>query len=166
MSPQRSLVVTLCFLCRPDIGTAPLAAFWKLYVTGQYNRWIGTRLSYLTDPGEARGCSKNSLVIDSSIHSFSQPFPPTALRHHHAQTVRNTTSSYKIDYVIVMKNFLIPEGHHNPISGSKVTAILLKGWIYPIGAIPCQRSEKKGQRQKVDFWIRQSSLATQNYNSQ
>ena len=33
----------------------------------------------------------------------------------------------------MIKNFLNPEGHHNPISGSKVTAILLKGWILPIG---------------------------------
>ena len=46
-----------------------------------------------------------------------------------AQTVRDRSSSHKIDYVIVIKNFLNPEGHQNPISGSKVTAILLKGLI-------------------------------------
>ena len=40
---------------------------------------------------------------------------------------------FKIDYVIVIKNFLNPEGHQNPITGSKVTAILLKGRILPIG---------------------------------
>ena len=61
------------------------------------------------------------------------PFPPTALRHRHSQRVRDNTSSYKKDYVIVIKNFLNPEGHQNPISGSKVTAILLKGWILPNG---------------------------------
>ena len=33
----------------------------------------------------------------------------------------------------MIKNFLNPERHHNPFSGSKVTAILLKGWILPIG---------------------------------
>ena len=33
----------------------------------------------------------------------------------------------------MIKTFLNPEGHQNPISGSKVTAILLKGWILPIG---------------------------------
>ena len=43
--------------------------------------------------------------------------------------VRDSTSSYKIDYVIVIKNFLNPEGNQHRISGSKVTAILLKGWI-------------------------------------
>ena len=34
-----------------------------------------------------------------------------------------------MDYVIVIKNFL------NPISGSKVTALLLMGWILPIGGV-------------------------------
>ena len=33
----------------------------------------------------------------------------------------------------MIKNFLNPEGHQNPINGSKVTDILLKGWIFPIG---------------------------------
>ena len=33
----------------------------------------------------------------------------------------------------MIKTFLNPEGHQNPISGSKVTVILLKGWILPIG---------------------------------
>jgi hypothetical protein len=73
----------------------------------------------------------------------SQPFPPTALRRRHAQTLKDRASSYKIDYIIVIKNFLNPEGHQNRISGSKVTAILVKGWILPIGGasagegLPC-----------------------------
>ena len=64
---------------------------------------------------------------------MSHSFPPTALQRRHAQTVRVSTSSYKIDYFIVIKNFLNPEDHQNPITGSKVTAILLKGWILPLG---------------------------------
>ena len=47
--------------------------------------------------------------------------------------VRDISSSYKIDYVIVIPSFLNPKGQQNPFSGSKVTAILLKGWILPIG---------------------------------
>ena len=47
--------------------------------------------------------------------------------------VRDRYSSYKIDYVIVIQNYLNPAGHQNPISGSKVTAILLNRWILPIG---------------------------------
>ena len=49
--------------------------------------------------------------------------------------VRNGTSSYKIDYVIVIKKFLNPEGHQHPNYVSNLTAILLKGWILPtVGA--------------------------------
>ena len=33
----------------------------------------------------------------------------------------------------MIKNSHNPEGHHNPFSGSKGTAILLKRWILPIG---------------------------------
>ena len=33
----------------------------------------------------------------------------------------------------MIKNFPNPEGHQNPIGGSKDMAILLKGWILPIG---------------------------------
>jgi hypothetical protein len=69
----------------------------------------------------------------SFIKLLSEPFPPTALRRRHAQTVRNSSSSYKIDYVIVLKNFLILKGHQNQIIGLTVTVILLKGWILPIG---------------------------------
>ena len=68
----------------------------------------------MSDDGEARGCSTNSLVTNSLSQ---EPFSPTALRRHHAKTVRDSTSIYKMDYVIVIKKFLNPEGHHNPISG-------------------------------------------------
>ena len=37
------------------------------------------------------------------------------------------------------KNFLNPEGHQNPIIGAKVTAILLKGLILPIGGVALGR---------------------------
>ena len=33
----------------------------------------------------------------------------------------------------MIKIFLNPKGHKNAIGGSKVTAILLMGWILPIG---------------------------------
>ena len=44
-----------------------------------------------------------------------------------AQTVRDSTSSYKIDYVIMIKTFLKTKEHQNLISGPKVAAIFLKG---------------------------------------
>ena len=44
-----------------------------------------------------------------------------------------------MDYVIAIKNFLNTEGHQNRASGLKVTAILLKGWISPIGGVALGR---------------------------
>ena len=70
---------------------------------------------------------------------MTDPSVPTALRRRHAQTVKVWSSSYKIDYIIVIKIFLNPEGRQNPISGSKVTAILLKGWIWHIGGVALGR---------------------------
>ena len=67
------------------------------------------------------------------------PFPPTALRCRHGQTIRDSSSSYKIKYVIAIKKFLNPKGHQTPISGLKVTAILLKGLIWPIGGVASGR---------------------------
>ena len=81
--------------------------------------------SMISRPGNARGCSTNTSVINR----VTDPLVPTPVWRHHAKMVRVSSSSYKIDYVIVIKSFLNSKGHHNPITGSKVTAILLKGWI-------------------------------------
>ena len=40
---------------------------------------------------------------------------------------------------MVIKTFLNPEGHQNSISGSKVMAILLKGWILAIDGVALGR---------------------------
>ena len=91
----------------------------------------------LADAGEAKGSSTNSLVINWLIHSVSQsPFSShsfTAPPCPNGSRDSSYSFSYKINYVTVIKNFLNPKGHHNRISGSKVTVILLKGWILPIG---------------------------------
>ena len=42
--------------------------------------------------------------------------------------VRDRTSSFKIDYVIVIKKFLNPKGHQNPISGHFTEGIDLAHW--------------------------------------
>ena len=73
-----------------------------------------------------------SSLIHYFINSFSNPSVPTTLWRRYTQTVRDRSSMYKLGYVIGIKNFFNPEGHQNCISGSKVTAILLKGWILPI----------------------------------
>jgi hypothetical protein len=40
---------------------------------------------------------------------------------------------------MIIKKYLNPEDHQNTFSGSKVTAILLKGWIWPIGGVASGR---------------------------
>ena len=47
--------------------------------------------------------------------------------------VEDGAFSHEIDYVTVFKEILNLEGHPNCITGSKVMAILLNGWILPIG---------------------------------
>ena len=47
--------------------------------------------------------------------------------------VRNGASSHKIDYIAIFQENLNLEGHENRIIGSRVTAILLNGLIFPIG---------------------------------
>jgi hypothetical protein len=74
-------------------------------------RWVGVKRVCLADPGKARGCCTNSFVINSFIQSVCEPFPPTALQCRHAHTVRDNSSSYKIDSVIVIQKFLNPKGH-------------------------------------------------------
>ena len=39
----------------------------------------------------------------------------------------------------MIKTFINPKGHLNPFSGSKVTAILLKGLILPMGGVALGR---------------------------
>ena len=43
--------------------------------------------------------------------------------------------SKKIDYDTIFKEILNLKGHPISIAGSKVTAILLNGWIWPIGGV-------------------------------
>ena len=56
-----------------------------------------------------------------------------SLRRRHALTVADGAFSHKVDHVTIFKEILNPDGHPNRITGSKVTAILLKGWSFPIG---------------------------------
>ena len=69
---------------------------------------------------------------------MTHPFPPTALWRRHAKMVRDSSSIYKIEYFILVKNSLNPEGHTNCLIGSKVTAIFLNGGIcLLIEGLPC-----------------------------
>ena len=56
-----------------------------------------------------------------------------SLRRRHALTVADGAFSLTIEYVIIFQEILNPEGYPNRITGSKVVAIFLNGWILPIG---------------------------------
>ena len=47
--------------------------------------------------------------------------------------VEDGAFSHKIDYLTIFKEIIIPEGHPNCITGSRVTVIWLNGWSLPIG---------------------------------
>ena len=47
--------------------------------------------------------------------------------------VEDGAFSHKIDYVTVFRKIINLKGHRNRLTGLKVTAILLNGWILPIG---------------------------------
>ena len=47
--------------------------------------------------------------------------------------VGNGTFSQKNYQIKIFLEILNPEGHQNRITGSRVTAILLNGWMLPIG---------------------------------
>ena len=51
----------------------------------------------------------------------------------HAQMVEDGDFSHNWDYIIILLDIWNHEGHQNHITGSRVTAVLLNGWILPIG---------------------------------
>ena len=71
-------------------------------------------------------------------------------------TVADGAFSHKIDHVTIFQEILNLKGHPNCITGSKVKAILLKGWILPIGGASlrrvCVRSLRSAQ-QACFFYI-------------
>ena len=85
-----------------------------------------SHLALISRPGRSQGLLYKHLCC-SFIHWLIHPLVC------HARLVRDGSSSYKINYVIVTKNSLNPKWHQNTINNSKVMAILLKGRILPIG---------------------------------
>ena len=53
--------------------------------------------------------------------------------------VENGASSHKTNYIDICPEILNLEGHQNRCIGSKVTAILLNGWILPTGGVALGR---------------------------
>jgi hypothetical protein len=75
---------------------------------------------------------RNFLLIFGNFQQWKRKI---SSRHH----VGDCASSHKIDYVTKFKEILNLEGHQNRITGSRVTAILLNGWILPVGEVASGR---------------------------
>ena len=85
---------------------------------------------FLADPGLLYKHLRHSLT-EKLIH----PLVEIYLRRSHAQAVQNGASSHKTNYIDVFLEILNLEGHLNCCIGSKVTGILLNGWILPTGGV-------------------------------
>ena len=87
--------------------------------------------------GKARGCSTNSLMINSvshwewafSSHIFKVPPRPNG----------ESTSSYNIDKVTMILTFLYRKGIKIPSVVQKLRPFYQKGWIWPIGVVASGR---------------------------
>ena len=66
-------------------------------------------------------------------------FPPMALRRRHTQTVADSSSSYKKEYMLLVENFLNPEGHKHCVICSKVKIILPNVGILKVGGVTSGR---------------------------
>ena len=99
---------------------------------------------FLADPGEARGCSTNTSVIQWLFVKIS-------LRRCHAPMVEDGAFSHKIDYVTICYEILNPEGHPNWTTGSIVTAILLNRLILPISGATAAKGLRLQSAQQACF---------------
>ena len=76
-------------------------------------------------------------------------FVKISLRRRHALVVKDGAFSHKIDYFSNFLEVLNLEGHQNRITGSKVMAISLNGWIFPIGGVASGRVCAEGQKHRA-----------------
>ena len=60
------------------------------------------------------------------------PLVKISLLCRHAPMVGNGAFNHEIDYITNILKILNLKEHQNCITGSRVTAILLNGWIFPI----------------------------------
>ena len=61
--------------------------------------------------------------------------------------------SHKIDYVAILQEILNPEGPQNRITGSKVMAFLLNGWILPMVGASAGKGLRLQPAQQAGFRI-------------
>ena len=86
-----------------------------------------------------------------------------SLGRRRALTVVDGAFSHKIDYVTIFWEILKPEGHPYRISGSKVTAILLIGWILSICGASSEGSAPAACAAGLLYWYSAKNIK-QNHN--
>ena len=70
---------------------------------------------------------------------MSHTSPQLTLRNCDTFRVRYRASNHKINYVTQVQEIINFKGNLNCIIGSKVTVILLEGWILHVGGIALER---------------------------
>ena len=65
--------------------------------------------------------------------------------------VEDGTFSHKIDNITIFKEILNLTGYPHRNTGSKVTAILMNGWILPIGGISSVKGLRLQPAQQAGF---------------
>ena len=77
--------------------------------------------------------------------------------------IEDGASSHKLYNVTTFKEILNPKGHPNCITGSKVTAILLNGWILPVVGVANGRVCAQPAKQACFFFIRMQRIFLHTY---
>ena len=118
-----------------DTLAACASAMWN------FLRYSQTILKYQTlknvdiqVPGRSQGLLYKHLrpsLINSFINSLIHPLLKIFLWRRHMEIVKNVASSHKTNILEFFLYILSLDGHHNCCIGSKVTSILLNGWILP-----------------------------------
>ena len=90
--------------------------------------------NYILQTWSGRGCSTNTFVTNYFFNSLNDYcFPKKSLQSHHAPMIGYVAFSHKIEYITSFLEILNLKWHQNPITGTRVMAIWLNGWIFPIG---------------------------------
>ena len=97
------------------------------------------KLTLFSRHGRSKGLLYKHLRHWLNPWSSRSSFVKISLRRWHALISCRWAFSHKINYDTILLEIQNLEGHPNRITGSKVMAILLNGWILPIGGVASER---------------------------
>ena len=115
--------ISLSFDIKPDKAQSrsiynflhkPATLTWSFLLDSKGLSLVVELIWIISRPGQS---NLRQQLINSFIHGFSHPFPPTALQSAHAQKVRDDSAGYKIDYINLEKSSLNCEWHQHCNTG-------------------------------------------------